>query len=32
VIVAGRLVVRDYRLVQGDEREIVERLRRRVGR
>ncbi|MDY0830277.1 amidohydrolase family protein [Microbacterium sp. BG28] len=32
VIVAGRVVVRDYRLVQGDEREIVERLRTRVGR
>lgn len=32
VIVAGRVVVRDYRLVRGDEREIVERLRTRVGR
>lgn len=32
VIVAGRVVVRDYRLVQGDEREIAARLRGRVGR
>lgn len=32
VIVAGRVVVRDYRLVRSDEREIVERLRTRVGR
>jgi 8-oxoguanine deaminase len=32
VIVGGRVVVRDYQLVDGDEREITERLHALVGR
>jgi 8-oxoguanine deaminase len=32
VIVAGRVVVRDYKLVSGDEAEITARMRERVGR
>ncbi|MTE23391.1 amidohydrolase family protein [Microbacterium sp. ZXX196] len=32
VIVAGRVVVRDYRLVGADEEELVRRLAERVGR
>ncbi|GHF05065.1 amidohydrolase family protein [Pseudolysinimonas yzui] len=32
VIVDGRVVVRDYSLVDADERELVARLRERVGR
>ncbi|PRY69074.1 cytosine/adenosine deaminase-related metal-dependent hydrolase [Glaciihabitans tibetensis] len=32
VIVAGRVVVRDYRLVSGDEKQITADLRSRVGR
>ncbi|WP_110589860.1 amidohydrolase family protein [Microbacterium suaedae] len=32
VVVAGRVVVRDYRLVSADEGEIVAALRERVGR
>jgi 8-oxoguanine deaminase len=32
VIVGGRVVVRDYALVTADERELVARLRERVGR
>ncbi|WP_207453635.1 amidohydrolase family protein [Herbiconiux sp. SYSU D00978] len=32
VVVAGRVVVRDYELVSADERELVGALRRRVGR
>lgn len=31
VVVAGRVVVRDYELVTADERELVEALRRRLG-
>ena len=31
VIVAGRVVVRDYELVTADERELVEKLRRRLA-
>jgi cytosine/adenosine deaminase-related metal-dependent hydrolase len=30
VVVAGRVVVRDYQLVNADERELVETLRRRL--
>jgi 8-oxoguanine deaminase len=32
VVVGGRVVVRDYRLVAAEERELVARLRERVGR
>ncbi|WP_448390383.1 amidohydrolase family protein [Microbacterium aurum] len=32
VVVAGHVVVRDYRLVTGDERALVRALRSRVGR
>jgi cytosine/adenosine deaminase-related metal-dependent hydrolase len=32
VIVAGRVVVRDYELVTADERELVAAMRARVGR
>jgi cytosine/adenosine deaminase-related metal-dependent hydrolase len=32
VIVAGRVVVRDYELVTADERELVASMRARVGR
>jgi cytosine/adenosine deaminase-related metal-dependent hydrolase len=32
VVVAGRVVVRDYELVDADERELVAALRERVGR
>jgi cytosine/adenosine deaminase-related metal-dependent hydrolase len=32
VVVGGRVVVRDYALVDSDEREIAARLRERVGR
>ncbi|WP_309714270.1 amidohydrolase family protein [Pseudolysinimonas sp.] len=32
VVVGGRVVVRDYQLVAADERELVARLRERVGR
>jgi 8-oxoguanine deaminase len=31
VVVAGRVVVRDYELVTADERELVETLRKRLG-
>lgn len=31
VVVAGRVVVRDYELVAADERELVETLRKRLG-
>jgi hypothetical protein len=32
VLVGGRLVVRDYALVNADERDLVEALQKRVGR
>ncbi|MCU1556087.1 MAG: hydroxyatrazine ethylaminohydrolase [Microbacteriaceae bacterium] len=32
VVVAGRVVVRDYQLVNADERQLVETLRRRLSR
>ncbi len=32
VVVAGRVVVRDYELVNADERQLVETLRRRLSR
>lgn len=32
VVVAGRIVVRDYRLVAADERELVDSLNRRLAR
>jgi cytosine/adenosine deaminase-related metal-dependent hydrolase len=32
VVVAGEVVVRDYRLVRADERELVAAVRKRVGR